>query len=286
MVDLFNFLINNVEPILFVIICTALGGAFFTAFYFFVYSYAVNKRLKNPEKKHRIKLIMPRYACIIIVILSLLCSLKMTNKQIMIGYIGISTYWQTDYAFVQPAYSENGDRHVYEEKDSAEKDPDLKKYTARSGYFEYTLYYNTKFNGIIDQNSFNYADNNPRSYKKECEYTLFVEYIGKDKELGKDDFLEIDAENIRDKKTYFGAGGGFSNSMEETPVVFYGSSSANSAVALESVIYKSKSYERMVEASEKDEESNERDYQYLKEKVVFDLNKMTFDSPKTELIGN
>ena len=273
MAGIINFITHNTEPLLFVLICTAAGGAILTAFYFLVYSYIINKRMQNPEKKHRIKLIMPRFACIILVILSFLCSMKLTNKQINIGSYSFSTFWfLSGYDFVQAQ-----DTEMDFTLEELEKNKDFESYTQQSKYFRYTLCYNKAFNGIIDINS------------KSCEYVIFVEYIGEDDNLNKVSCIEMDAQNLDSRQGDefgFGVGGGYSTELKNSPFVLYGDRDMCSAVGIESTIYKKENYERMYDDAETNKETDERDYQYLKEKIRFNFEKKTFDRPKTELIGN
>ncbi|MEE3332903.1 MAG: hypothetical protein VZR54_01350 [Ruminococcus sp.] len=271
MTGLINFISHNIEPLVFVLVMTLILSVALTIFYFFVYSYVINKRMQNPEKKHRIKLIMPRFACIILVVLSFLCSMKLTNKQISIGACSFSTFWYlSGYDFVQAP-----DEVITREE--LDKNKDFERYTQQSEYFKYTLYYNKVFNGIIDINS------------KNCEYVIFVEYIGKDKNLNRDSCIEMDAQNYDNRQGNqfgFGCGGGYSQELGDSPFVLYGDRDVCGFIGIESDVYKKSSYDRMYMASDDDEEYDERDYQYLNERVNFDFKKMSFSAPKTEVIGN
>lgn len=279
MVQLINFVIRNVEPLVFVIAGTAVLAALLSAFYFFVYSYIINKRMRNPDKKHRVKLLMPRFACIIFVVLSLLCSFMMTNKPISFGSHTFSTFWQNEFAFVQ-----SGELYEAEEvKKNIEGDKSFEVYKTKSKYFEYTLYYNKDFNGIINQGAFNTSGDSRSKLYKECEYTLFVDYIGEDKEIHKSDYIDVDAENIK-KQEYYGTGAGFSTDISDSPFVFYGSSDSYNNVIAECIVSKKAQYDKMAELE--DEEYNEEDYQYLRERVFFNIEKKQFTKPVTKLIGN
>lgn len=267
MIQFINFVTHNIETIVFVLICTVFFTALSTVFYFFVYSYIVNKRLRHPEKKYRLKLIMPRFACIIFAVLSILCSLKMTNKVYNIGAYNFTTFWQGEVAFVQPCDSVG----VNFTKEELEQNPDFERYTQHSDYFDYTLYYNKSFNGLIDINS------------KNCEYVLFADYIGKDKNLNGKDYIDISAENISGTD-YYGTGAGYSLELGDESFSFYGCSDSYNKVAVSSIIYKKDHYDKMADIE--DEEYNEEDYQYLRENVYFELEKKAFTTPRTKIIGN
>ena len=76
MTDIINFLINNRDNWLPLLLVSAIVTAILSFQYFFIYAYIINRRLKNPEKKHRLKLIMPRFACIVFAIIALLGTAK------------------------------------------------------------------------------------------------------------------------------------------------------------------------------------------------------------------
>ena len=66
--------------------------------------------------------------------------------------------------------------------------------------------------------------------------------------------------------------------------MFYGSSDSYNNVIAECIVSKKAQYDKMAELE--NEEYNEEDYQYLRERVFFNIEKKQFTKPVTKLIGN
>lgn len=274
MSNIINFFTHNAEKLIFIaagtIILTSLTGVF----YFFIYSYIVNKRLKQPEKKHRIKLIMPRFACIILAVISLFFSIHLSNHPLLLGPISyVSTSWCTEYNFV------NEDRSARFTKKELDKSNDFTLYESSTDYFKYSMYFNKSFNGIINLES------------KNCEFVCFVDYIGKDKNLNKMDIIKAEFLTLPQGSS-LGSGIGVPNKISETPLCFYGATDKMDVIDITMSIFKEDKYEDLdkleseIEENGNMDEVDEKDFMYLEEHLKFDTTDPILFKYYTKLIDS
>ena len=262
MTDIINFLINNRDNWLPLLLVSAIVTAILSFQYFFIYAYIINRRLKNPEKKHRIKLIMPRYACIIFAIIALLGTAKF--------FPGL--WWQLDYSYVQ-SVTEGEDYEDYAyTREQLDNNEDFKLYMTKSENFEYSLYRNEHFNGIIDCR-----------YGKNHEYFLFIKYIGNSEKLSSNDCLDSIVVNYSSNGIGGVRGGGGSSQLSEEHIVF-GSPYHSDTIGIDLNVYKEKDYKKYV-ATDSDEKSLD-EIRVLNEKTEFSLKDNTFSKPVTSQSNN
>lgn len=139
--------------ILFVLLFTAL----FTAFYFFVYKYLIKKRIEHPEKHHRLKLVSPKIACIILLLISIICSI----------FIGGNFYWITHADDTSMySYNEYKNSDFTEDKIKANKNNECA--TQILDDFVIKLYKNNDYNKFS------------RPINGNNEYIIYIYYTGDD----------------------------------------------------------------------------------------------------------
>lgn len=255
MTDIINFLINNRDNWLPLLLVSAIVTAVLSFQYFFIYAYIINRRLKNPEKKHRLKLIMPRFACIVFAIIALLGTAKFLP----------GLWWQLDYSYVQSVPDgENYEDYAYT-REQLDNNEDFKLYTTKSENFEYSLYRNEHFNGIIDCR-----------YGKNHEYYLFIKYIGNSKKLNGNDYLDTLIVNYSSNGIGQTRGGGYTFQLSEEADHF-GSPYHSDTIGIDLNVYKEKDYKKYV-ATDSDEKSLD-EICVLNEKTQFSFKDNTFSKP-------
>lgn len=138
---------------LFILLFTAL----FTAFYFFVYKYLIKKRIEHPEKHHRLKLVSPKIACIILLMISIICSI----------FIGGKFYWITHADDTSMySYNEYKNSDFTEDKIKANKNNECA--TQILDDFVIKLYRNSDYNKFS------------RPINENNEYIIYIYYTGDD----------------------------------------------------------------------------------------------------------
>ncbi|MBR1731738.1 MAG: hypothetical protein IJ725_04845 [Ruminococcus sp.] len=262
MTNIINFITHNAEKLIFIIIVGVILTALLGAFYFFVYSYVVNKRIKQPEKKHRIKLIMPRFACVILAVISVFIASHLSNRPFLIGPISYGPLtWQTEYDFVNTSELVLVDFS----KEELNKNSDFTLYERTTDYFKYSMYFNKDFNGIIRQDS------------KNCEFVCFVDYIGKDKNLEKNDTV-LGEVSLLIQNEQLGTGMGYPKKISKMPLCFYGSTDKTEIIDITMSVYKADKYKELdrlestIEENDEVNEIDEKDFMYLEEHFTFDTN--------------
>lgn len=273
MTNIINFCTHNAAKLIFIIIAAVILTALSGAFYFFVYSYVVNKRLKQPEKKHKIKLIMPRFACIILAVISVFFASHLSNWSFLIGPISYGPLtWQTAYDFV------NTSELIEFTKEEMDKNSYFTLYERTTEYFKYSMYFNKDFNGIIK----------PKS--KNCEFVCFVDYIGEDKNINKKDVLLGDVSLLMQNEQ-LGIGFGYPKKISDMPFCFFGSTDKTEIIDITMSVYKAGKYEELnrleskIEESDEINEIDEKDFMYLEEHFTFDTKNPKLFKEYTHLLS-
>lgn len=255
MTDILNFFINNSDNWLPLLLVSAIVTVVLSFNYFFIYSYIINRRLKNPEKKHKLKLIMPRFACIIFAFIALLGTAK---------YLP-GLWWQLDYSYVCGVpEGENYEDYAYTRK-QLDNNEDFKLYKTKSDNFEYSLYRNERFNGIIDMNQ-----------GKNHEYYLFIRYIGNKRELNGKDRFDSTVVNYSANGTGGVRGGGDTVKLSEELCLF-GSTYHSDTLGIDLNIYKEKDYKIYLDA----DDMNIDEISVMNEKLDFSFKDNSFNKPVT-----
>ena len=260
MVDIINFFINNRDNWIPLILISAIVTAVLTAQYFFIYCYIINRRLKNPEKKRRIKLIMPRFSCIIFAFIALLGTAKFCPGMM----------WELNFSYAQGAVGVDEIREYCYTYEQLKENENFTLYTAKSDDFEYSLFRNEKFNGIIDTR-----------YGKNHEYIVFVKYIGDRKDIKGEDMFDCDCVNYSSDDSFVMRGGGSYYGRLDGDICVYGAASHHDMLALDVSVMKKDNYKKY----EDDDfgEYNINDLIYMHESIKFNLDKNTFSAPKTDI---
>lgn len=257
MTDIINFFISNRDNWMPLILITAIVTAVLSFNYFFIYCYIINRRLKNPEKKRRVKLIMPRFACIIFAVITIIGTAK----------FGPHMYWQFDYSYAMGAVGIDDIKEECYTYEQLEENENFKLYTVKSDDFEYYLFRNENFNGIIDTR-----------YGKNHEYVVFIKYIGDRKDLESKDIVDFIALNYSSNDTFSKRGGGIGGRLDEDLCV-YGASSHSNMIEFDVTIMKKENYKKIMNDEYK--EYDEKKLNYMQEIIRFNLDKNTFSTPKT-----
>ena len=253
MARIINFFLDqiNQQYLIGLILVTAAGTVFFGAFYFFAYSYFINKRLKSPEKKHRIKLVMPRFACIMIA------------AAMIVGYHAVfQPRWVSDHSYVY-----TNETYTYDEM---AKNDSFTLYQADSGLFRYSVFYNNDFNGITTKNI------------KNCEYVVFVDFIGGSKEITKNfigNAAVINIESTGDLR--YGVGNAVR--LKNFPLTYHGVTDAYDMISIEVSVFSPENYrkyEKQLYSDNIDENFDEMDYISYSEQIKFDLTEKKLSSVK------
>ena len=255
MVDIINFFLYNRDNWFPLILITAIVTAVLSFNYFFVYCYIINRRLKNPEKKRRIKLIMPRFACIIFAVITLIATAKLDPYM----------YWDLsfNYSYAMGAAGVEDIKEYCYTYEQLEENKNFKLYTAKSDDFEYSLFRNEKFNGIIDTR-----------YGKNFEYVVFVKYIGNRKDLKDEDRFECMCINYSSDDRFAMCGGGSPYGRLDEDICTYGASSHHDMLSLEVRVMKKDDYKKFM-----NDDYDMDDLIYMQELVQFNLDENTFTTP-------
>lgn len=191
---MFRFILINLQYFAALFIFILLFTAFFTAFYFFVYKYLIKKRIENPQKHHRLKLISPKIACIIILLISIVCSI----------FIGGNFCWVTHYDNTNIyCYDEYKNSDYTEDKIKANKDNECA--TQILDDFVIKLYENSNYNEFVK----------PQNGKEK--YFIYIYYNGNDI----NDYASVNV-SFCDDKFQHQSGITLDEKLNKFPLVFLG----------------------------------------------------------------
>lgn len=258
MVDIINFFINNRDNWLPLILISAIVTAVLTAQYFFIYCYIINRRLKNPEKKHRIKLIMPRFSCIIFAFIALLGTAKFCPGMI----------WELNYSYADGAAGIDEIEEYCYTYEQLKENENFTLYTAKSDDFEYSLFRNENFNGIIDTR-----------YGKNFQYVAFVKYIGDRKDLEGKDMADFSAINYSSDDSIVIRGGRTPYARLDEDFCVYGAASHHDMISFDVTVMKKDNYKKYM----KYDDYALDDLVYMYEHIQFSLDKNTFTTHHTSV---
>lgn len=256
MSSIINFFINryNLGYLAGIALITVIGTLFLGTFYFFVYSYVINKRVKNPDKNRRLRLPAPRFGCAIIA-----CIMLIGTCLIM------KPHWVTNFSYVDFIDEVSvGETYTYDELLSNDS---FTLYQKESDLFKYSLFYNNNFNGICTGDG------------KNCEYVLYVDYIDSDQNINGDYICEQSVRNI-EKTDMLGYGVINTCALMELPNVCYGATDAYDMLAIEIRIYSPEKFNEKEKQIQADEIIFDENYFTASEQVYFDCISKSFSDIK------
>ncbi len=283
MTDTINFLLNNKGLLLSTFIITAVGTALLTFHYFFIYQYVINKRLQNPDKTYRLKWPVPKFACIIFAVLTLLGSLCFYKGS-----------WITHYEFTDfqtnDEIQQTDKAYTYDE---LKKNTNYTLYELKSDHFQYSLFYNDHYNGIINNKN---LYGSPSGNIQDCEYIIFIQRIddsGSVKTVSSDDIYDVMLYHHNySNNDSIGIGNGIvERSLSELPLCIFGSTDHYNGIELNLQICTKEMYgkketdlydENIEYDSSELNEYGEKDYWYLSESFSFDIDNKKISRVQTK----